>query len=326
VFGGVGLTQARPYLKISHQYNRAQRSDGDIRKYSAPPKAFVSAPPEDRLWGSATKGVRDTLASPNEQNQFPGLTVVALAVLGVVAGTALPRRLRIGLAIAVVVVAVFSLGFGIADGHLSYRLLVNYAPGWNGIRTPGRLVTLTSLGLAILAAAGAQRLVTGAAARRGLYAAMAVAAVCVGGVLLEGWGTMPNPKVPPAPLGLAGAAAPQLHLPTNAAFDRIYMLWSVDGFPKIANGTSTFGIQSLDNLRTDMGSFPDRRTVAELRRMGIRTVFIHTKLERYPIPRKWPRKHPTDTRAAAARSVKGLGITRTRVGSTVRYDLRPLHG
>jgi hypothetical protein len=326
VFAGVGLTQARPYLKVSHQYQRAQRSDGDIRKYSAPPKAFVSAAPEDRVWGNATKGVRKTLASPNEQDQFPGLTIFVLAVLGVVAGTALPKRLRIGLAIAVVVVAIFSLGYGIADGHLSYRLLVNYAPGWNGIRTPGRLITLTSLGLAILAAAGTQRLMTGAAARRGLYAAMAVAAVCIGGVLVEGRGTMPNPSVPPPPPGVAGAPAPQLHLPTNAAFDRIYMLWSVDGFPKVANGTSTFGIQSLDDLRTAMGAFPDRHAVALLRRMGIRTVFIHTKLERYPIPRKWQRKHPTQTREAAARSVAGLPLTRTRIGPTVRYDLKPLHG
>jgi hypothetical protein len=104
------------------------------------------------------------------------------------------------------------------------------------------------------------------------------------------------------------------------------MLWSVDGFPKIANGTSTFGIQSLDDLRTAMGSFPDRATVSQLRRMGIRTVFLNTKVEHYPIPRKWDRKHPTDTRAAARRPVRGLGITRTRIGPTIRYDLRPSHG
>jgi hypothetical protein len=326
LFAGVGLTQARPYLKISHQYDRAQRSSSDIRKYSAPPKAFVSAAPESRVWGGATKGVRDTLASPNEQDQFPGLTIFALAVVGAVAGTALTKRFRIGLAVAVVVVAIFSLGYGIFDGHLTYRLLVNYAPGFHGIRTPGRLVTLTSLGLAILAAAGAQRLLGAAAARRGAYAALGVAAACLAGVLIEGRGTMPNPAVPPIPPGVAGAPGPQLHLPTNAAFDRVYMLWSVDGFPKIANGTSTFGIQSLDDLRTAMGSFPDGRTVAQLRRMGIRTVFLHTKLEHYPIPRKYSRKHPSDTRAAVRRPVTGLPVTRTRIGPTIRYDLRPANG
>src|SRR5207244_2909057 len=163
------------------QYDRAERSDSDIRKYSAPPKAFLAAAPENRVWGSATKGVRDTLASPNEQNQFPGLTILGLAIIGLVAGTALSKRLRAGLGLA-------------------------------------------------------------------------VAGLCLGGVLVEGKGTMPNPPVPPAPPGVAAAAAPQLHLPTNAAFDRIYMLWSVDGFPKIANGTATFGIQSLDDLRTSMGS------------------------------------------------------------------------
>jgi hypothetical protein len=225
----------------------------------------------------------------------------------------------------VAVVAFFSLGYGVADGHLSYRLLVDYVPGWHGIRTPGRLVTLTSLGLALLAAAGAQRVVALAAARR-LYAGVAVAAVCVAGVLVEGKGTMPDPSVPPVPPGVAGAAGPQLHLPTNAAFDRVYMLWSTDGFPKIANGTATFGIQSLDDLRTAMGAFPDRKTVAELRRMGIRTVFLHTKLEDFPIPRKHQRKHPSDTRAAARRPVTGLPVTRTRIGPTIRYDLRSGNG
>ena len=209
---------------------------------------------------------------------------------------------------------------------MTYRLLVDYAPGWHGIRTPGRLVTLTSLGLAILAAAGAQRVIGLAGARRGLYAALAAAGLCLGGVLIEGKGTMPDPAVPPPPARLAGAPGPQLHLPTNAAYDRIYMLWSVDGFPKIANGTSTFGITSLDNLRTRMGSFPNRATVAELRRMGIRTVFLHTKLQDYPIPRKYQRMHPTDTRAAARRPVTGLPVTRTRIGPTIRYDLRPAHG
>jgi hypothetical protein len=278
------------------------------------------------VWGGATKGVRDTLASPNEQDQFPGLTILALAGVGLFAGTVLARRLRIGLAIAVAAVAFLSLGYGVLDGHLSYRLLVDYAPGWSGIRTPGRLITLTSLGLAILAAAGAQRAIGLAAARRGLYAALAVAGLCLGGVLIEGKGTMPDPAVPPPPRGLAGAPGPQLHLPTNAAYDCIYMLWSVDGFPKIANGTSTFGIQSLDDLRTRMGSFPDRATVAELRRMGIRTVFLHTTIEDYPIPRRYQRMHPTEVRAAARRSVKGLPLTRTRVGPTIRYDLRPADG
>jgi hypothetical protein len=75
-----------------------------------------------------------------------------------------------------------------------------------------------------------------------------------------------------------------------------------------------------------MGSFPNRETVAELRRMGIRTVFLHTRLERSEIPRKWQRKHPVRTSDAATRPVAGLPLTRTRIGPTIRYDLRPANG
>ena len=62
--------------------------------------------------------------------------------------------------------AVLSLGFR-DDGWgwlFPYRWLYEVLPGWQGIRVPGRLNTLTSLGLALLAAAGAARARAGAAA------------------------------------------------------------------------------------------------------------------------------------------------------------------
>src|SRR5207302_10190404 len=105
--------QARPLLQVAHDYPNAHRAGGEIAHYSAPPKAFLSAPPEDRLWGSATASVRKTLNTPNEQNQFPGFAVVLLAVFGTVAGTAYSRRLRIGLALAVLALAVTALGYGV---------------------------------------------------------------------------------------------------------------------------------------------------------------------------------------------------------------------
>ena len=53
-------------------------------------------------------------------------------------------------------IAFLATGLRIADGWLGYRWLYEFAPGWDGLRTPGRLYTFTSLALALLAAAGAQ--------------------------------------------------------------------------------------------------------------------------------------------------------------------------
>jgi hypothetical protein len=315
----VGALQARPLLKVAHDYPTAKRNPTEVQKYSAPPKAFLSAPVEDRVWGAVTKPIRKTLRSPNEQNQFPGLTIFALAVVGLVAGSAYSRRLRIGLAVAIVVVAILSLGFGVFGGRFSYRLVLDHAPGWNGVRTPGRLITLTSLGLALLAAAGTDR-VAGLLKRRGWVIAGLLAAA----VLVEGRGSMPTPAVPPVPAAMASApAGPQLHLPTNPPFDRIYQLWSAEGFQPIVNGVSTFAIPSLSNLMIRMDHFPNHETVGILRRLGVRTVFIHLDVTPLPIPHKWTAIHPHVPRRSARKPVAGLPLTRTQIGQVVRYDLKP---
>lgn len=335
LFGAVGYVQGRPLLKVSHDYPNATRSDKDIKKFSAPPKAFLSAPPEDRLWGSVTKPIRDTLSTPNEQNQFPGVTIFLLAALGLVAGAAYTRRMRIGMLIGILIVAYLSLGYDVAGGTHVYRFWFNHAPGFNGIRTPGRLITLTSLGLALLAAAGADRIIAWVGARRALGrvprwaavgAPVAIAGVLVLGVLAEGKNAKASPKVPPVPAGMDAAPGPQLHLPASPAFNRVYMLWTSNRFQKIANGVATFRIDSIVNLQNTMDRFPNTRAVRLLRRAGFRTVFIHLDMLSYPIPRKWNNPQPHYPRRAAAKDVSRIpGVTRVQInGNTIRYDLKPV--
>ena len=331
VLAGVGAIQARPLLKVSHDYPQAHRTSHEVGRYSASPKAFLSAPVEDRLWGAATKPIRKTLTTPNEQNQFPGAAIFLLAAIGVAAGTAYSRGLRVGLAVGVLAVAVLSLGFGVLNGDLSYRLLLDYAPGWNGVRTPGRPATLTSLGLAVLAAAGAHRLI-GLAARavpvRGRPVALAIpvalATLMTGVVLAEGRGSVPNPAVPPVPRGEDAAPAPQMHLPTSLGYDRMYQYWSTNRFQLIANGIATFGIPDLARLRGRMKTFPDRRSVHFLRHMGIRSVILHLDIPLQPIPDKWKSANPRKPKLAATKSIAGLPLTRHRMGRIVVYILRPM--
>ncbi|MFY9488983.1 MAG: hypothetical protein WAP35_09865, partial [Solirubrobacterales bacterium] len=155
-----GLLLSLPYQRVLDAHPEGRRTTQQLSGLSGPVWQFVAAPGENMVWGELTESVRDDrLTSVPEQTLFPGLVIFGLALLGVF-HRRLPRGLRIGLAAGVVVCAVLSLGFHTsgAGRFYPYRLLYELAPGWQGIRVPGRMNTLTSLGLALLAAAGAQAL------------------------------------------------------------------------------------------------------------------------------------------------------------------------
>ena len=159
------IYQARPYLKISHDYPTAKRTLKEVKTYSAGPAAWLSASSENRVWGGLTAGARAHVHSKNEQVLFPGGFILLLALVGL-AAPFYTRRLRIGLAVGVVVCAVFAVGLGLTGYGYPYRLLYNFAPGWDGVRVPGRVFTTATLFLALLAGAGAQLL----AGRLGAFA------------------------------------------------------------------------------------------------------------------------------------------------------------
>src|SRR5688500_9542480 len=84
---------------------------------------------------------------------FPGVIVAALAIWGLV-GSRTNTALRIGLVLGSSLFAYLALGLKAPGNGFLYRALFNHAPGWDAIRTPGRLMTIATLGLALLAAHG----------------------------------------------------------------------------------------------------------------------------------------------------------------------------
>src|SRR5262249_40567330 len=157
------------------------------------------------------------------------------------------------------------------------------APGWSAMRTPGRLNTFTSLGLALLAGAGVTLVLRWLRhlpidGRRRPAVTLASAGAITAVILLEGFGPIPHPRVPHVPPGQTGAAAPDLSLPTDDVTDLRYAYWSVEGFPEIANGGGSFDPTSLVRLREAVASFPDANSVSYLRALGIRTVIFHPDL------------------------------------------------
>jgi hypothetical protein len=308
VFVVAALLQARPYLRVSHDHPESKRTPALVSFFSPSPKAFLAAPRQSLVWGSATASVRRQLSWPVEQTLFPGATIAALALLGLL-GRVWSRRLRLGLAAGVAICAALSLGLRepqTTTSHvLPYRLLYDFGPGWDGVRVPGRLNTLTSLGLALLAGAGlcvVLRRVTRSRVR------LAATTVFVGAMLVEGFGPLPHPTVPKAPSALRLATPPLLDLPTGP--DVVYEYWSTDGFPKIVNGSGSFEPSLTERLYARIAGFPDRRSVAALRSLGVHTVAFDPDLAA-----------GTPWQEVLRRPVRGLPLERRRVGRLVLFEL-----
>jgi hypothetical protein len=303
------ITLAIPYQRVLSEHPEAERSLARVASGSGPLWSYLSAPENNVVWGGATDSIRhEHLTSIAEQTLFPGLVIFAL----VIAGLALPvfsKRLRIGLGLGALVLILLSLGVrtsGIGQ-YLPYRALYEFAPGWQGVRTPGRLNTLTSLIFALLAAAGASALLDRLTRRTALATAgVIVALICfefVGDVL---------PDAPPEPAGAATAAIaqPQLHLPITIAANRRYVYWSTDGFPKIVNGRASIDPASFTKLTAEVSGFPDQKSVAALKALGVRSLVLHPYLL---VGTRWAK--------SAEKPIDGLGISRRVEGDLIVYDL-----
>ena len=275
VFAAMGALLAMPYQDVRDAHPESKRTKHTVAAFSGGPEMFLAAPGQSTIWGPVTEPVRNELDFVPEQTLFPGLLVVLLAAVGLSRASPFPKRLRIGLGTGVLVLAALSLGFQ-TPAHgvpYPYRLLYELAPGWDAVRTPGRLNTLTSLGLALLAAAGAHALI--ARPRWGKALAVVLPAL----VLLEGAGfPNPHPTVAKPPDGLAQATPPRVHLPMYEYESRRFLVWSTNGFPEIVNGRGSFKPTAFEQLEGLMALFPDRRTVEYLREMGVKTVVLHPDL------------------------------------------------
>ena len=146
---------AAPYFRVADAHPEAVRSPETIEVFSDGPRMFLAAPAENSLWGGATEAVRDGLDPVPEKTLFPGLLTLVLAAVGL-GSTSFRAGCESRSARLRSMASVLALGFQAEDGFLWPYRFVYQLPGWDGLRTPGRLVTFSSLALALLAAAGAE--------------------------------------------------------------------------------------------------------------------------------------------------------------------------
>lgn len=281
-FLAVTYLMAIPYLRVADRYG-VERSQQEVELYSPPWFGLFTAPAQNRVWGDAHQHVRAELGWAPEMALLPGFVLLSIGIAGLFV-SAWPRRIRLTLGIVASGFAVLSLGTSFFGGIVSYLPLWEFLPGFNALRTSGRLILWTTLCLALLAAgaidalgARLRRVGDGRAIRRRVLAAVCVVPAVL--ALLEGLPRVDVLRVPTPPPALAAAladtaAGPALVLPTGFPHDFRTIAWTARGLAPIANGSSSFTPPSYDRIVTAARELPNAKAVETLRHYGIARVLI----------------------------------------------------
>jgi len=309
-FAAVSGAMAHAYLAVRAAHPETLRSLDYVAVFSPPLRGFAVAPHSSLLWGSWHEAARVTLGEvPPEKTLLCGYVLYALAGCGLLTSIWTVRQ-RVYLAAGVAVGVLCLLG---TNGPL-FALLFHYLPGFDGGRTPGRLIVWPTLLLGLLAAgfvtALAERVSAVTIAEARSFAVRLVTVPLLVGVLIEGLPKMDHIQVPVEPAAMAAAQAPLLVLPTDERTDLNVMLWSTNGFPELANGASSVVTPVRQEVRDLMQSFPSVASVVRLRELGIRSVVV----VRDRIP-------GTPYETALTGTIDGLGITRQSIGPDLLYTI-----
>jgi hypothetical protein len=314
VFVAVTVLMALPYLTVVDQHPAARRPFEALNPFSPPLRGFVTAPETSWLWGESHQGARSLLSWTPEMTLLPGFALLGLAAAGLVYSV-WSIWTRVLLAAGVVAGTVLAMGTEFSDGA-AYRVLFDWLPGWDALRTSGRLIIWITLLLGILAAGTVAALVNRSrelALERGaprpgpwLRLAALVPAVLI---LVEGIGTTPHPVVPRQPAAFAQAEGPTLVLPSRDPTDGLVLLWSTDRFVPLVNGISGFQPDSQRQAREVTQTFPDQQSVSYLRSIGVETVLV------------LPSAVGTEWEVAFTATGEGLGITREEIDGVVVFQL-----
>ncbi|MEQ4300605.1 hypothetical protein ABNF97_04300 [Plantactinospora sp. B6F1] len=317
IFAATGGLLAIPYFKVAELHPHARRTAEELHNYSPPPGGFLTAPPESLIWGDLHEPVRAGLPGLPETTLLPGYVLFALALAGLFFSIWTVRQ-RLLLLAAVLAGGVLAMGTRFFGGTYTYQPLFEHLPGWDGLRTPGRLMIWVTLLLGVLAAGS-----VGAYAARARQISAAervpprpgpflrlVTLLPIVLVLAEGLNTTPHPVVPVQPASMRVANGPILVLPSDQKTDQHVMLWSTSRFQDIVNGGSGFTPERLAEVRQVTANFPDQPSIDFLRGMGVRTVIVLRE-----------RVAGTPLQATVDLPVDSLGISREDVGETVVYRL-----
>ena len=260
----IALTYVQPFLAVHDVVG--DRPLREIERYSATWSSFLASPDMNRLygWTAARFGGR-------ELNLFPGVIVVALAAVGLVAARS---RLAVAYSMAMVFALELSLGF---NGAL-YRFFYEHSGIFRGLRVPARFDLDVMLSLAVVGAIGAAHILAKCGTRRRQFA---FTVIVLAGMVVE-YASSPVLARTPRQAStvdrwLAGQnRAVLLELPfapVDQSNDPLYMYEGTTHWQPMVNGYSGFFPQSYLDLMTRVETFDDS-SMAYLRERQVDYVIL----------------------------------------------------
>ncbi len=292
--GVTGALLLLPAVLVYLPYRAVQQETGlrrTLENWAVTPASFLASPTHLHAWlASLAPGAR--ILEDASAYLFPGVLPLLLAA------AALLTHSRAAARSSVLFYGLLALlGLWLSVGPpLGLWPLVYWLPGMSLIRVPSRFTVLAVLGLAILAGAGADRLLARVPSRR-----RSPLLAAVGILLLAEFAAMPmtvstvHADAPladrwlatrPGPFAIAEVPLPD---PGNAsAFERrqtMFMLHSMAHWQKTVHGYSGWRAPLHEQLYVKMRGFPDEDSLRELNRLGVTFVVVHTELYQ---PGEWP--------------------------------------
>ncbi|HEY0536409.1 MAG TPA: hypothetical protein VGD29_32890 [Actinoplanes sp.] len=274
VFTVVTLYFAYAYQQIRDLYPNVTRSWDYVAAFSPKLRGLLVSPGFSLLWGERHEDARTALGNAaNEKALLCGFALYLLAFAGVFVSVWTLRQRLLMLA-----GTALGVSFALGTNGPTYRLLYLYLPGFDGSRTPGRLILWPTILLAVLAAGFVTELAR--TAREATFPQWSVAAARVLTVplllvvLAEGMPDMAHVATPAEPAAMKVAPAPLMVLPSDDGVDSNVMLWSTDGFPEMVNGVASYTTPNHQAIRDVMQTFPSRPSLDLLQQWGIRSVVV----------------------------------------------------
>jgi hypothetical protein len=267
IAGAVAIAYSVPYIRASKAVG--VRDAAEVIRYSAKPRDYLTATPDNWLYGSRSPG-------RGERRLFPGFVAPLLALVGLLL---LPPNAAL-VAYSCLGIAAFELSLGM-NGWV-YPWLYEHIEAFQGLRAPARASIFCLMAIGLLAARGLAALEATAVPRARQALVIAIPIV----LLVEYW-VAPLRLVPyhnaPPPLYAWLRSQPrgivaEFPMPPPSALpgrEQVYAYMSTFHWMPLLNGYSGYyPPEYLSRLNT-FQRFPESDAIERLRRAGATYVVVH---------------------------------------------------
>jgi hypothetical protein len=270
----VAVPYGLPYLANTRDVG--VRTLAESASFSATFASYVAAPADNVLYGWTRMRF-----GANEQQLFPGIVAVLLALTGL-------ARHRGPIVAGLGILLVLAVDLSLGTNGVTFGVLRETVPLYSGLRVPARAGAMVLSILSLLAGYGASVLLSAVPAGRTALRAL-VCAVLVGAI----WAEYAHGQLALVTQQIRPDAAQQwlrdqpptvvLELPVPdrdrlPGDDPLFQYRSIFHWQRLANGYSGFYpphyLRMLDAMRT----FPDDASIRTLREIGVGLVLIHEYL------------------------------------------------